>query len=632
MRVPLSVSFLLVYAAIVWCRLKAHSGRQWRRSVLEAALLLGAGTIAGTELLGLVHLVHPTWVSLVWALAGAVSLFYLWHELRKPGPPRSRLVARVSGLSVARLLGYWHPLELLVLCLALGATGIIAWRAPPNNFDSMTYQLSRVMHWFQQGTLGHYPTSNIRQLAYGPGAAYWQVQLMAVFNGDLAANLPQWAALVGGLIALTLWLERLVDRRAIGFSVIIGLTLPMALLQACSTQTDLQVGCWLLVAAAFLSETRPEKLARAGFVGLAIGLAVVTKPSALLCAAPLSVVAFWRTIRSDGFGAALRIGLVWVTISVAVCLPHFVRNARWFGNPLGSDDGTVVECLSPRLVAANAARWTALNIPVLSVWQGMGRALESAGIDANDAAITFRHSKFTPAVPYVVYRLLLPDEDLACYTSALLLIGLLALIMRIVPRAPVDRSSPRRQPLWPWLAAIGVSLALHFTLLKWQFWGNRLLLPLTLLAFPLLAALTGAWRHRLLRTVVVSLLLAQTAFVLLFSLNRPLVPLPAAWNFTGATPLFGNSRTNHFYTGYNAEAVPVCHQLVDFVRRTQRRRIGLIVDENYPEYVIWRSLADAGLKGVELYHLNAKLPTGYHGVAWPPPVDFTINVSTPGKP
>jgi hypothetical protein len=623
-------SLSLVFAALVWSRLKAHAGRQWRISLLEAALLLGAGTILVTELLGLLHLMRPAWIAMLWLIACAAGAFYLWREWHRPGPWRSRVVRRGRGLSWARVRRSWHPLELLLLATVLGLTGLIAWLSPPTNFDAMSYQLPRVMHWFQQGTLEHYPTSNLRQLAYGPGAAYWQVQLWALFDGDLAANLPQWFALLGCALALPLWLQRFVDRRALAPAVIFGLTLPMVLLQASSSQSDLEVACWLLIAAVFLSDPRPPTLAQTGFAGLAIGLAIVTKPSAVLVVAPLALVACWRLRRTAGHGTAFRTGLGWILVSGLVCLPHFIRNTGWFGNPLGDGFGTVVESVSPRLAAANAARWVVLNVPALSVWDSLTRALVSAGIDPNLPAITFSYSRFAPASPFVVYRLLLPDEDCTSYTGALLLLGLLALAARLaLSRMAPSGTRSRPQPLTPWLSAIFAGLILHFILLKWQFWGSRLLLPSALLGLPLLAALTQAWRLHWLRMLTGAWLLLQTAFVLVFSLNRPLVPLPAAWNFTGAAPLFSVPRNERFYAGYNAEALPTARQLIALVRQRQVQRVGLALDENYPEYVLWRALHDAGLTEVELYHVNARPPARSPRKPWPPAVDVTIAVPSP---
>jgi hypothetical protein len=175
-------------------------------------------------------------------------------------------------------------------------------------------------------------------------------------------------------------------------------------------------------------------------------------------------------------------------------------------------------------------------------------------------------------------------------------------------------------------------LFLHILFLKWQFWGNRLLLPCALFVCPVLVAMTGAWRYRSLRGTAGILMLLQTIFVLAFSLNRPLVPLPASWRYTGAVPLFSASRSERFYTGYNAEARPACQQLVSLVREHNWHSIGLVVDDNYPEYVLWRAMHDAGFDNVEFHHINAELPPNYHGAPWPPKVDGYLKVPGLAKP
>jgi hypothetical protein len=47
---------------------------------------------------------------------------------------------------------------------------VLALITPPNMYDSMTYHMSRVVHWIQNGSLAHYPTSIGRQLFLPPGA------------------------------------------------------------------------------------------------------------------------------------------------------------------------------------------------------------------------------------------------------------------------------------------------------------------------------------------------------------------------------------------------------------------------------------------------------------------------------
>jgi hypothetical protein len=568
---------------------------------------------------------RPAWINLTWFSASAVAIGYLWWQRAELVVVVDRTVRRRNRAFLFRAFGDWRSLEMSAALGVAGATAVIALLSPPTNFDSMTYQLPRVMHWFQQGTLEHFPTSNLRQIAYAPGSAYWQVQLMAVFGGDIAANIPQWLAFVGAGIALSVWLPRYFDRRAVPLAIMSAVTLPMVLLQATSSQSDLQVGCWTLVAAIFLLGSGSDRLTSSLFAGIAIGLAVLTKTSAFLYVAPMAAVASWRIVVRRGFWRGVGAGLIWVAVSLMICAPHFIRNQLWFGTPLGDDFGTTVESTSPKRVVANMARWALLNVPSVGVWHATAQLLDEVGIDPNDPAITFRDYKFSPPSPYIVYRLLLPDEDFASYTASLLLVAVLV----VIRWRRTDLRHGRSRGVTSWWWSIAAMFLLHCILLRWQFWGNRLLLPLALVAFPFVVAWSGAWQLPRLRTAATLFLLLQAMFVLSFSLNRPLMSLPPTWRFTGALPLFSESRTNRFYAGYNAETVPVVQQLIAAVRDRSWKRVGLYFDENYPEYALWRGLHEAGFTGVELHHLNAAPPPSGYRLEWPPVVDGHIRLPVP---
>ena len=59
------------------------------------------------------------------------------------------------------------------ICLAtvgaiLALTLTTAIVAPPNNMDSMSYHMPRVMHWIQNASISHYPTNTLRQISFPP--------------------------------------------------------------------------------------------------------------------------------------------------------------------------------------------------------------------------------------------------------------------------------------------------------------------------------------------------------------------------------------------------------------------------------------------------------------------------------
>src|SRR4030095_5899533 len=108
------------------------------------AALLGMALTFVTEALSLRCGRARGWVLVSWALVAGIAL---WGLRRRPA----------ESASTARAL----PLPRLALGavgVVLAATGTLAFLAPPNNWDSMTYHMPRVAHWSQAGSVAHYPT------------------------------------------------------------------------------------------------------------------------------------------------------------------------------------------------------------------------------------------------------------------------------------------------------------------------------------------------------------------------------------------------------------------------------------------------------------------------------------------
>ena len=92
----------------------------------------------------------------------------------------------------------------LAAAIAL-TTAVIALVAPPNNWDSMTYHMSRVEHWRVNNSVAHYPTNIEWQLYLNPWAEFAILQFQTLgFGSDRLANLVQWFAFVGSMVGVSL--------------------------------------------------------------------------------------------------------------------------------------------------------------------------------------------------------------------------------------------------------------------------------------------------------------------------------------------------------------------------------------------------------------------------------------------
>ncbi len=204
--------------------------------------------------------------------------------------------------------------SLLVLALALLALAS-ALRYAPNNSDSMTYHLARVAHWMQRATVAPYPTGSVRQTVMMPGAEYVLLALQLLSGTDrLAALLQLGAYLVVAFSAPAVARLAGVPSRLARWAAPLVAALPMAVLQASSTQNDLVATAMVIamiatavpVLRARSRSPRPSR--RALLLALACTAAVLVKATAVLVALP-----FLAVVGARSFGAGRRLPLAsWV--------------------------------------------------------------------------------------------------------------------------------------------------------------------------------------------------------------------------------------------------------------------------------------------------------------------------------
>lgn len=494
----------------------------WRAAALAGAVAWGALLTAITELLSVLGRLTPGWLALAWcaALAALAAAGRGARSARPPGEPTRRLAALAPA-------DRW--LAGAVVALAL-TTLVTALAAVPNTFDSMTYHLSRVAQWLQWRDVNPYPTHVLRQLHQAPWAEYAILHLQALAGTDRAANLVQWLAFAGCAVGAS----RIAGQLGAGApaqvaAAVYAATLPMALLQATSTQNDLVTAFWLTCFASLVldaaraapgaSAALPARLAL--LLGAAAGLAVLTKATAYLYAFPF-VVWLGAALLAAGPRRAWRSAALVALAGASLAAGHWARNASVYGSPLGPgaegerlELGYAMERHDPAALASNAVRNLALHLgtPAPSANGLLDAAARGAhaalGVDPSDPRTTWM------ARPFHVPPLSRHEDDAGNPLHLLLAAAALgALVLR--RRATASQ-------VWAYAGALAAGAALFVVLLKWQPWGSRLQLPLFVLAAPLVAAaLAPVASPRLLRAAAALLLAAALPWLLAGS-PRPLV-------------------------------------------------------------------------------------------------------------
>jgi hypothetical protein len=596
-----SGSALLLPAAVWALLVLVVPGTLGLAAAAARATLLSAG-IADvlTEGLSWGRALHPGPVVLSWTIVLALLTLV---AVKRRGTGRldpawwgGRAVGWRGTLPTIRK----DPLIILMIATILVVvvvTGITAAAAAPNNWDSMTYHLPRVMHWAADGDVNHYPTVIDPQLYNGPFKEYLLLHLYLISGSLGLFNLVQWCSLL--VTGLGCWLvagELGATRRGRLAAVFVAVSTPMAILQASSTQTDLTEAAFVLLLIHEVLVGRRQGLGRPGraaLVGLAMALVVLTKSTGLIFAA--AVVLLWFTGRRGPLGRTLLSAAVAVLVFAGLNAPVVARNLASWGSPVGppSARALVNDHVSVRFAVVNVARlvgseattpWPSVNQWMVGGVEALGRLL---AVGARDSGSLVGNGPY--ALPWQLH------EDLASAPLQVLLI--LAAVLLLVRRR---RSIPRLPILYA--VTILLAFACFAGCLRWQLWVNRLDLPLVLAWPPVVGLLFASWRRWVAATLA-ACLAVWTVPYLVIDRSRPLIGPGSILTTSREVGLFGNNEV--LLDPYRGAA--------QLIRASGARTVGLAIgSQDAWEYPLW-ALTGGPLRGPQFVGVLPDRATAGHG-------------------
>jgi hypothetical protein len=484
------------------------------------SLLIFALVILGvTELLSSLNSLQFVWLVVLWSVIDAVLLFALVFQL-----------ARIQNLRLksflSKSLDEYSKADFLLcgaIILFLFVTLIIALNAPPNNIDSMTYHMARVVHWIQNQNVKFYPTWIERQNHAMPLAEFVILHLQVLSRSDRFANLVQWSAYLGSVILITLLAREIkLSRRYQLFSGFLVALLPMAILQSTSTQNDLVVSFFILAFAYYLIRFGETKQATHQLLAaLALGLALLTKGTSYIFGAALGFVfgvgQLWRISREKLTQAVHHAGRLFLIVFLALSLNlgHFARNMNLYGHPLSTANSHVTtDQISLSIIYANMIRNGAVQLttPVETINQAVLEVTTTIlGPLVNQPQSTFENWSFT-------LDFFLNEDYAGNFFHFLFLSGSLIFVLIFF----------RKQPwlIKQYTLSFLAALTLFSALIKWQPWISRLQLPLLMYGTLFITHILKNRKvpKRVLNWIYCVLVLSSLPFLLMNSM-KPVIPI-----------------------------------------------------------------------------------------------------------
>jgi hypothetical protein len=589
----LPVIFFLSISVMFFHTRSVFTYHCWRSSCLVSSTLFVLIVALSTEILSLLHLLNRSVLVFFWGVITVVSVCVLWlHFKEQIGA--YRLTVRIKRDFNIFSIGS-------VSCIA-AILAIIAVVAPPNTWDSMSYHLSRVMHWMQNQSIAHYPTAIIRQLYVNPFAEYVIMHIYMLTGSDRFVNLVQWSSMIGSCIGVSLIARRL--GASLCLQIIASLfcvTIPMGILQATSTQTD-YINSFMLVSLVYylLEFKASPKLFTVVLIGISLGEAILTKAIAYFYAFPFMLwsgilLLMSRIPAKRKFLFALLSVLLFFTLNSG----HYIRNYKLFKSPIGvhkeyNNEGIANEVFTLKSLTSNVIRNIAFHIQVPShkiralekVQQIEEKAIKKIHnilqFDINDPRTTYPEYQFH-------LRPMSTHEDLAGNLAHFILIVFCMMLMGINYRN-FDQLS-----LIVYLCCLIFGFLLFCLYIPWSPTIVRYHLPLFVLAAPFTSVVMGkTLPHRLIKLIAVLLVLQSTLWVF-HNYTRPII---AKHN------IFNTSRIEQYFINrpdLMESYVTTSQEIV----KNDPEKIGLIIRGDDWEYPFW-ILTDALNKGIQIHHTQVK--------------------------
>jgi hypothetical protein len=521
------------------------------------------------------------WLAENLLIGGAIYFLHAKGRISLGGLSSLKALFRLKGVGKTGSIILLVSLVVYILPLLF-----LALYSPPNNFDSHSYHLNRMLFWINNGNLDHYPTQHIQQLYLNVFAEYLMLDNYLLTGSDQNTGLIQFGAMIGSLAGISLVASKFgMKEKGQLLAAIFLLTLPIGIFESTSTQVD-YVACFFFIAYIYFGYDLIEKKPMLSLMGLALSLAFggSSKYTIFIFALPFTVYFAVRILAKYRIGYALKVLCVAATVLVLTFSAFFYRNYQLFGNMMSPpkenrfySEAIPVEKYSIRYTLSGIVKNAGLNIglPNTGINFFMDAKIRQLhdwmGVDIDDLGL--RLDPFS--VRYSVH------EDMVPNTIHFWIIVLAGILLLFFPG--------RSKIKWFWTLSV-LGFVLFCTLLKFQLWSTRTQMPFFAMGAVMVAYVYTELLHWKTAILVSPLLLMSSVFVF-GNPNKALVPIslvtrkalahiPVAICETDSAQ--GKKFKNYLSDYYNFPGENGCHTLKKWPEYADRQKaFALLEDVGY---------------------------------------------------
>jgi 4-amino-4-deoxy-L-arabinose transferase-like glycosyltransferase len=512
------LGYLLLLATIIKYKPQQHI----LQSVFTATLFFSVLIVALTELLSYFKCLNLTFVAGSWSVFCLVLIFLLLKN--KAETIATLNFNRKKIIAFYKSLIFKEKVFLSFVAVSILLLFIQGLLYPPNNWDSLTYHMSRIMYWLGNESVAHYPTNILRDLYQPPFTEYFILHINLLNGNDYLSNSVQLFFLTQILVLFYSLLTVFNTPRLLKITaLLLIITIPSLELQATNTKNDIVCAFFIMSALYFsIKSVKLDSFSNYLFLGISIGLALLTKgtaylflPPILLCFGIAIIYKVWTKKELKPLGFCFIIPLLILTLNAS----HYLRNYSVNHSLLSVDDieskGLSNDEMNSKFLFSNLLKNAGLHLgfPINRPSDYLIRTIHTKmNISIDDKRLNYYGS------PYEGAREGTTHEDYVPNTIAFIL-SILSFIVIING----FRTNKNKKSLLL-VFIIGTQIILFAGYLKWQPWHTRLHIPIFILSVIAIvyAVQISNWYKKVVLGIIPFLMLSFL-FYFLFNNTRPII-------------------------------------------------------------------------------------------------------------
>jgi len=333
---------LILLSSIFFASILNHKSRI---SYILSIYIFGYGSIALIGNIGhFFSLLGSSTYLLVSQLILFLLIYFFWIKFNRPKLFQPFHNVKNWTKKFPEFVKSYPDIFLLIVFVSLGYL-ILAYTwylVPPNNNDSISTHLPRVIYWIQHGNFSPWDTARIFQLMYpvNSGLQFWWSILLT--QSDKFVGIVQWSAALVAAFCIY-GISGLLGSKFPGkiFASLIFLTIPSVVMQSTTTQNDLTAAALFGISFYFLILfTKDKSKSNLVLSALTLGLVVGTKQTILYLIPGYGLVIslmwlYFKKIKTKEIFIFSAVALISFLIIGSTI---FFINYDYFGHPLGGKD------------------------------------------------------------------------------------------------------------------------------------------------------------------------------------------------------------------------------------------------------------------------------------------------------